>query len=75
MYEAVRVDATVRRLINDGGDEDAIARHAFANNDTLASAARRLVESGVTTAEEAVRVSRSEGVDTDPPRHGEGDHA
>ena len=30
VYEAVRVDAAVRRLINEGGDEDAIARHAFA---------------------------------------------
>ncbi len=63
VYEAVRVDATVRRLINEGGDEDAIARHTFVNNDTLAIAARRLVESGQTTAEEAVRVSRSENAD------------
>ena len=63
VFEAVRVDAVVRRMINEGGDEDAIARHAFAHNDTLAIAARRLVENGQTTAEEAVRVSRSENAD------------
>ena len=64
VFEAVRVDATIRRLINEGGDEDSIARHAFANGaDTLAGAARRLVEQGLTTAEEAVRVSRAENAD------------
>lgn len=63
VFEAVRVDAVVRRMINEGGDEDAIARHAFATGDTLAIAARRLVENGQTTAEEAVRVSRSENAD------------
>jgi general secretion pathway protein E len=71
VFEGVRVDATIRRLINEGGDEDAIARHAFAQGDTLASAARRLVETGQTTAEEAIRVSRSENADADPPRAGE----
>ncbi|MBW6523526.1 Flp pilus assembly complex ATPase component TadA [Sphingomonas sp. RHCKR47] len=66
VYEAVRVDPVIRRLINDGGDEDAIARHAFADpaRDTLAGAARRLVEEGRTTAEEAVRVSRADATDT-----------
>jgi general secretion pathway protein E len=65
VFEAVRIDSTIRRLINDGGDEDAITRHAFAGQgiDTLATAARRLVENGQTTAEEAVRVSRSENAD------------
>ncbi|MFT3976711.1 MAG: ATPase, T2SS/T4P/T4SS family [Sphingomonas bacterium] len=65
VFEAVRVDETVRRLINEGGDESAIARHAFASGDTLASAARRLVEQGVTTPEEAVRVSRRDTMDAD----------
>ena len=51
----------IRRLINEGADEDAIARHAFAKGDTLAIAARRLVEQGITTGEEAVRVSRGDG--------------
>ncbi|WEK43445.1 MAG: type II secretion system ATPase GspE [Candidatus Sphingomonas colombiensis] len=63
VFEAVRVDDTIRRLINEGADEVAIARHAFAVNETLADAARRLVEQGVTTAEEAVRVSRHDAMD------------
>ncbi|VVT02521.1 general secretory pathway component, cryptic [Sphingomonas sp. EC-HK361] len=63
VFEAVRVDETIRRLINEGGDESAIAAHAFARGDTLADAARRLVESGQTTAEEAVRVSRRDAMD------------
>jgi general secretion pathway protein E len=58
VFEAVRVDETIRRLINAGGDEAAIADHAFRNAPTLGSAARVLVREGVTTAEEAVRVSR-----------------
>ena len=58
VYEAVRIDETVRRMINDGADESAIAAHAFARGETLTVAARRMVEEGVTTPEEAVRVSR-----------------
>ena len=58
VYEAVRVDETIRRLINEGGDEQAIAAHAFQRTPTLAAAARELVLAGVTTPEEAVRVSR-----------------
>ena len=38
-------------------------RHAFARAETLSSAARQLVRDGVTTPEEAVRVSRAEMVD------------
>jgi general secretion pathway protein E len=63
VFEAVRVDETVRRLINEGGDEAAIAAHAFARSDTLATAARKLVEAGRTTPEEAVRVSRRDATD------------
>src|SRR3569623_2536512 len=58
VFEAVRVDEAIRRLINEGGDEIAIARHAFARTDNLAAAARRLVLDGLTTPEEAVRVAR-----------------
>ncbi|MCW6535244.1 MULTISPECIES: GspE/PulE family protein [Sphingomonas] len=65
VFEAVRVDDTIRRLINEGADEVAIARHAFAVNETLADAARRLVEQGVTTPEEAVRVSRRDAMDVE----------
>ena len=64
VYEAVRIDETVRRLINEGGDEAAITAHAFARQPTLAMAARTMVLDGVTTAEEAVRVSRRDATDT-----------
>ena len=60
VYETVRVDDTVRRLINEGGDEEAIARHAFANGPTLAQAAKALVLAGETTPEEAIRIGREE---------------
>jgi general secretion pathway protein E len=58
VFEAVRIDDTVRRLINEGADEDDIARHAFAKTNSLTSAARVLVRDGITTPEEAVRISR-----------------
>ena len=58
VFEAVQVDDTVRRLINDDASEDAIARHAFRRAPTLGSAVRQLVIDGVTTPEEAVRITR-----------------
>ena len=58
VFEAIRIDDTIRRLINDGGDEAIIARHAFINAPNLGSAARALVREGLTTPEEAVRISR-----------------
>jgi general secretion pathway protein E len=60
VFEAVRIDEPIRRLINDGADETAIARHAFAKSPNLAAAARQLVRDGLTTPEEAVRVSRAD---------------
>ena len=57
------MDDEIRRLINAGADEAAIAAHAFRRNDTLTEAARRLVRDGVTSPEEAVRVSRHETAD------------
>ncbi len=63
VFEAVRIDETVRRMINDGADEASISAHAFARSETLSAAARRMVEEGVTTPEEAVRVSRREDND------------
>jgi general secretion pathway protein E len=63
VFEAVRVDNTIRRLINEGGDEAAIARHAFACAPNLAAAARALVAAGETTPEEAVRITRRDQVD------------
>jgi general secretion pathway protein E len=63
VFEAIRIDDTIRRLINDGGDEAIIARYAFVNAPNLGAAARALVREGLTTPEEAVRISRREVVD------------
>jgi general secretion pathway protein E len=60
VFEAVRIDDKIRRLINAGGDEAAIADHAFRAAPNLAASARALVRDGLTTAEEAIRVSRRE---------------
>jgi general secretion pathway protein E len=62
VFEAVRVDDTIRRLINDGGDEAILARHAFVNQPNLSAAARKLVRAGHTTPEEAIRISRREDI-------------
>ncbi len=67
VYEAIRIDDTVRRLINDGGDESIIARHAFLHSPNLGSAARALVRDGKTTPEEAVRISRRDMADAEAP--------
>lgn len=62
VFEAIRVDETIRRLINEGGDEAILARHAFINQPNLNSAARKLVLAGHTTAQEAIRISRREDI-------------
>jgi general secretion pathway protein E len=66
LFEAVAVDAEIRRLILEGGDEGAIASHAFARSPNLSAAARELVVAGITTPEEAIRVSRR---DAEEPVH------
>ncbi|MGZ8998385.1 MAG: GspE/PulE family protein, partial [Allosphingosinicella sp.] len=63
LFEAVKVDDTIRRLINSGGDEAAITAHAFRHGQRLSKAARALVLEGVTSPEEAVRVSRQDSSD------------
>ena len=63
VFEAIRVDETVRRYIYAGGDEAMIAKHAFLKAPTLASAARAMVAKGLTTPEEAIRIARREDVD------------
>jgi general secretion pathway protein E len=60
VFEAVRVDAAVRQLINSDADEAAIARHAFRSVPNLGATARALVLAGRTTAEEAIRITRRE---------------
>ena len=65
VFEAIRIDETIRRLINDGGDEEKISAHAFMNKPDLAVAARALVRDGLTTAEEAIRISRSDSLSSE----------
>lgn len=60
VYEAIKVDETVRRYIYAGGDEAMISRHAFLKAPTLASSARQMVTKGLTTPEEAIRIARRE---------------
>ena len=63
VFELVRVDDHVRRLVNAGAEEPEIAAHVFRSAPRLSDAVRGLVLDGVTTAEEAVRVSRREHAD------------
>ncbi|HEX8193852.1 MAG TPA: type II secretion system ATPase GspE [Allosphingosinicella sp.] len=63
VFEVVRIDDAMRKLINGGGDEALIASHAYRNAPNLGAAARALVREGVTTAEEAIRISRREADD------------
>lgn len=58
VFETIQVDAALRRLINDGGDEAILARHAFLRAPTLGAAARRLARDGIIAPAEAVRISR-----------------
>ncbi|MCW1384028.1 ATPase, T2SS/T4P/T4SS family [Novosphingobium sp. KCTC 2891] len=60
VFEALRVDETVRRLIHEDASEAAIARHAFADAPRLAKAVRRLVRDGLTSPAEAARILRRE---------------
>ena len=72
VFEAIRVDDTIRRLINDGGDEDTIAAPRLrCSSPTLAvGSAPALVREGVTTPEEAVaRLAPRQA--TDAPRCGD----
>ena len=60
LYEVIRVDDRVRRLIAAEAGEDAIVAAAFETTGTLSQRARELVLTGVTSVEEAVRVTRQE---------------
>ena len=67
VYEAVAIDDTLRRLIGENADEDALARAAFACAGTLAASARAAVAAGDTTPEEALRVARQDDAPAPPP--------
>jgi len=60
VYEAVRIDDRLRRLIGEGADEDTMAEAVAEAGGSLSAAARDRVADGSTTVEEAVRVTRQE---------------
>ncbi|MFC3052773.1 type II secretion system ATPase GspE [Kordiimonas pumila] len=61
IYELLHVDDTVRHLIQENVSEQAIEKHAFQNGGTLSQSGAQLVEEGITTVEEVMRVSRVSG--------------
>ena len=63
VFEAIRIDDSIRAAINEGADEGRIAERAFAHAPNLAQSVRALVRDGLTTAEEAVRISRRDAID------------
>src|SRR3546814_5970661 len=60
VYEAITIDDEMRRLIGDNASEDALAEAAFARADRLEASARSAVAAGLTTLEEALRVTRQD---------------
>jgi general secretion pathway protein E len=60
LYELVRVDDTIRRLILEDKSEADITAHAFKAQDKLYTSGLRHVAAGVTTLEEVMRVCRVE---------------
>lgn len=61
IYELMTIDQTVRQLIHDDADENALAEAAFAIHDTLFQAGIARVLAGETSLDEVIRVSRKEG--------------
>lgn len=63
LFEAVEITAPMRKLILEGANEHALAREAFKRGTSLQMAAASLVEKGLTSLEEAMRVTRAEAGD------------
>ena len=63
LYELIKVDDRVRRLIAAEAEEEAINAVAFDASGTLSLRARALVLDGTTSVEEAVRVTRQETIE------------
>ena len=61
IYELMTIDQTLRQLIHDDADENALAEAAFATHDTLFEAGIARVTAGETSLSEVIRVSRKEG--------------
>ncbi len=66
VYETLKIDDRVRRLIAAEADEEALINAAFPNGGALSDRARALVLTGVTSVEEAVRVTRQETPEAHP---------
>ena len=66
VYETLKIDDKVRRLIAAEADEEALINAAFPQGGTLSDRARGLVLAGVTSVEEAVRVTRQETPEAHP---------
>jgi general secretion pathway protein E len=64
VYEAIRIDDRLRRLISEGASEDAMTAIAFEGGLSLGQGVRAYVAQGLTTVEEAIRVTRQEGADS-----------
>lgn len=62
LYEMIRVEGAIRRLIGMDGDEAVIASHAFRDGPNLSGAARAMVRDGLIAADEAVMLSRGPAV-------------
>ena len=60
IYEAIKIDDRMRRLIAESADESELARIGAETAGDLGSAARARVLDGSTTLEEAIRVTRQE---------------
>lgn len=63
LYEILRVDSAIRRLIHGSADEAAIAGHAFRDHETLLGCGLARAAAGETTLEEVLRVCRQEDSD------------
>ncbi len=61
VYELMVVDGPLRRMINDGANEQDIEQAAFADCDTLFDSGRTHVLAGQTSPEEVLRVCRKDG--------------
>ena len=60
VFEVLRVDDAVRRMIHGDADEARIAEHAFADSPNLLRSVRALVKDGATSPAEAARTLRRE---------------
>ena len=60
VYEAIRIDDALRRLIGEDASEEQLAQAAFPDGARLSACTRDAVARGETTLEEAMRVTRME---------------